>query len=85
MAEFKTYVCDVCGIQGAKRFTIERVDFQVDPADGNKDSIDGDVDLCLEHTAKLQDEINWMLCHYEADTVFRREVWKRLFGVKYAK
>lgn len=79
MAEFKTYTCDVCGVQGALRFELRKIDYQTDPADGKRDYSDGPVDLCHQHAIeRLGGELNRVLDNSEVPYVERRTIWRKL-------
>lgn len=72
MAEHKTYTCDICGVQGAKRFIIPDVHRE---RDGTK--IDGPVDLCLDHTELL---VYGFIFEADLSWYQRRKVWKYAKG-----
>lgn len=71
MAVYKTYTCDICGVQGAKRFVIpfDRVDDK---------EIDGPVDLCLDHTEIL---VSAFLLEANLSLVQRKMIWKLARGM----
>jgi len=69
--EFKTYICDICGIQQALHIKFSAVDEQLDPVDSKYHPIPGYIDLCPKH---LVEKLNKYLDGLAMSE--QRQIWK---------
>lgn len=81
MAEFRTYVCDVCGAQNATHLEIPAVDYEDDIA-GPRESVNGAIDLCKDHVYLL---VEVFFGHVKTTQTQRHTIWKQLLNAGVSK
>ena len=78
MAEYKTFICDVCGAQEALHLKIPGTGYEDDPADGHRSRIDSYVDLCTVHTELF---FPTMVSAFVITTTNRLALWEMVQGL----
>lgn len=81
MAEYKTYVCDICEEHHAQRFTFPYVDREtrrIAEQSTKELEIPGSVDLCPRHFQRVFDYLIMLLPNMED----QRRAWKSILGLE---